>query len=76
MSFVMLNRFLDLSDAMDEPDSSAAVIENADFSDTDIPYDFTIPERPYCTDAQREEVGAEAGLCVRKGRSPSAKGCR
>ncbi|EFJ49307.1 intraflagellar protein IFT172 [Volvox carteri f. nagariensis] len=56
MAFVMLNRFLDLSDAMDEPDSSAAVIENADFADTDIPYDFTIPERPYCSEAQREEV--------------------
>lgn len=56
MAFVMLNRFLDLSDAMDEPDSSAAVIENADFADTDIPYDFNIPDRPYANEAQREEV--------------------
>ncbi len=59
MAFVMLNRFLDLSDAMDEPDSSAAVIENADFADTDIPYDFTIPDRPYANEAQREEVSRE-----------------
>lgn len=56
MAFVMLNRFLDLCDAMDEPDSSAAVIENADFADTDIPFDFLIPQRPYVSEAVREDV--------------------
>lgn len=44
MAFVMLNRFLDLCDAMDDPDSTAAAIENADFVDTDIPFDFHIPQ--------------------------------
>ena len=44
MAFVMLNRFLDLCDAMDDPESTAAAIENADFVDTDIPFDFHIPQ--------------------------------
>ncbi|MEW5300130.1 MAG: hypothetical protein WDW38_002966 [Sanguina aurantia] len=56
MSFVMLNRYLDLTDAMDEPDSSNASIENADFANTDIPYDFVIPQRSYVSDDEREEV--------------------
>eukprot|EP00798_Chlamydomonas_sp_ICE-L_P014195 gene14195-20165_t len=56
MAFVMLNRFLDLTDAMDDPDSSAAEIENSDFADTDIPFDFHIPQRAYTSEDQREEV--------------------
>lgn len=49
-------RYLDLTDAMDEPDSSNASIENADFANTDIPYDFVIPQRSYVSDDEREEV--------------------
>eukprot|EP00955_Chlamydomonas_euryale_P116459 366417-Chlamydomonas_euryale.AAC.27 len=56
MAFVMLNRFLDLCDAMDEPDTSAAMIENADYANTDIPFDFTIPQRPYVGEAEKEGV--------------------
>ncbi len=64
MAFVMLNRFLDLCDAMDDPDSSAAVIENADFADTDIPFDFHIPQRAYVHEDSREDVSAGEGLCA------------
>ncbi|KAF5830572.1 intraflagellar protein IFT172 [Dunaliella salina] len=56
MAFVMLNRYLDLCDAMDEPDSTIAALENADFAETDIPFDFNIPQRPYASEDQREEV--------------------
>ncbi|KAJ9515621.1 hypothetical protein QJQ45_021684, partial [Haematococcus lacustris] len=56
MAFVMLNRFLDLSDAMEDPDSSAAVIENSDFAETDIPFDFHIPQRAYVPEDKKEEV--------------------
>ena len=56
MAFVLLNRFLDLCDAMDDPDSSAAVLENADFADTDIPFDFHIPQRAYVHEDAREDV--------------------
>ena len=47
MAFVLLNRFLDLADAMDDPaggGSSAAMLENADFAATDIPFDFSLPQ--------------------------------
>ncbi len=41
---------------MEEPDSSAAMIENSDFAGTDIPSDFPIPQRHYAGDEVREEV--------------------
>lgn len=36
MAFVILNRYLDLVEAMEDGDSGA-MLENADFSDTDVP---------------------------------------
>ncbi|TPX43982.1 hypothetical protein SeMB42_g04483 [Synchytrium endobioticum] len=42
MAFVCWNRFLDILEAVESGDSS--VIENADFADTDIPFDFKIPQ--------------------------------
>ena len=57
MAFVFLNRYLDLTEAMEDADGSA--IENADFVQTDIPFDFHLPEKHYLSEARREEV---AGL--------------
>lgn len=54
MAFVFLNRYLDLTEAMDDPD--AGPLENADFVDTDIPFDFHIPDTHYITETMREEV--------------------
>ncbi len=54
-AFVFLNRFLDLAEAMAEPDSSG-VIENADFEHTDVPFDFPLPEHSSVPAAKREEV--------------------
>ncbi len=58
MAFVFLNRYLDLTEAMDDPD--AGPLENADFVDTDIPFDFTIPDSHFITEAMREEVGIKS----------------
>eukprot|EP00854_Cymbomonas_tetramitiformis_P006568 gene6568-7868_t len=55
MAFVFLNRYLDLSEAMEDPDSSN-IIENSDFVNTDIPYDFVLPEKHYVSEEKREEV--------------------
>ena len=55
MAFVFLNRYLDLSEAM-EDDADAGPLENADFVDTDIPFDFSIPDTHYITEDLREEV--------------------
>lgn len=54
MAFVFLNRYLDLTEAMDDPD--AGPLENADFVNTDIPFDFHIPETHYIPENMREEV--------------------
>ena len=60
MAFVFLNRYLDLTEAMDDPD--AGPLENADFVDTDIPFDFTIPDAHFITEAMREEV--DTASCI------------
>merc|ERR1719343_1190351 len=44
MAFFFLNRFLDISDAIEDPENAA--IDNTDFMHTDIPspYDLDLPE--------------------------------
>lgn len=54
MAFVFLNRYLDLSEAMEDPEGFA--IENSDFVDTDIPYEFDLPEKHFLDEDKREEV--------------------
>lgn len=54
MAFVFLNRYLDLAEAMDDPD--AGPLENADFVDTDIPFDFHIPSKHYASEGLRQQV--------------------
>jgi intraflagellar transport protein 172 len=56
MAFVLLNRFLDLADALEDPEADMSQLENADFADTDVPFDVALPEAPYATEAAREEV--------------------
>lgn len=64
MAFVMLNRYLDLADALEDPDADMAQLENADFANTDVPYDSHLPEQPYATEAAREEVGTPLWACT------------
>lgn len=56
MSFFFFNRFLDIADAIDDPDNAA--IDNTDFMDTDIPspYDLDLPETAHVTGTQVEEI--------------------
>lgn len=56
MSFFFLNRFLDIADAIEDPDNAA--IDNTDFMDTDIPspYDLDLPEAAYVGAQQIEEI--------------------
>eukprot|EP00928_Gymnodinium_smaydae_P061483 TRINITY_DN45540_c0_g1_i1.p1 TRINITY_DN45540_c0_g1~~TRINITY_DN45540_c0_g1_i1.p1 ORF type:complete len:1813 (+),score=398.59 TRINITY_DN45540_c0_g1_i1:155-5440(+) len=56
MSFFFLNRFLDIADAIEDPDN--AQIDNTDFMDTDIPspYDLDLPEQAYVSGNQVEEI--------------------
>jgi len=56
MSFFFLNRFLDISDAIEDPDNAA--IDNTDFLETDIPspYDLDLPEETCIDSKQVEEI--------------------
>ena len=47
MAFVFFNRFLDLSEAIEE--GSGEMIDNSDFAETDIPFEVPLPEQPYMT---------------------------
>merc|ERR1712176_742522 len=55
-SFFFLNRFLDIADAIEDPENAA--IDNTDFMDTDIPspYDLDLPEEPHITGTKVEEI--------------------
>lgn len=44
MAFVCWNRFLDLTEAIEEKDQSM-LTENLDFQDTDIPFEVSLPTR-------------------------------
>jgi len=56
MSFFFLNRFLDIADAIDDPDNAA--IDNTDFMETDIPspYDLDLPETAHVKNDRVEEI--------------------
>merc|ERR1712232_1310661 len=56
MAFFFLNRFLDIADAIDDPENAA--IDNTDFMDTDIPspYDLDLPEEGQVDASQVEEI--------------------
>jgi len=56
MSFFFLNRFLDIADAIEDPDNAA--IDNTDFMETDIPspYDLDLPEQAHISNDKVEEI--------------------
>eukprot|EP00927_Polykrikos_kofoidii_P024133 TRINITY_DN22013_c0_g1_i2.p1 TRINITY_DN22013_c0_g1~~TRINITY_DN22013_c0_g1_i2.p1 ORF type:complete len:1608 (-),score=419.80 TRINITY_DN22013_c0_g1_i2:44-4867(-) len=56
MSFFFLNRFLDIADAIEDPEN--AQIDNTDFMETDIPspYDLEMPEVVFIEGKQIEEI--------------------
>merc|ERR1711871_706419 len=56
MAFVFLNRYLDITEAMEENEASAATLDNSDFVDTSIPCDFPLPEKQFLSDREREKV--------------------
>uniref|UniRef100_A0A4W5KBN0 Intraflagellar transport protein 172 homolog n=1 Tax=Hucho hucho TaxID=62062 RepID=A0A4W5KBN0_9TELE len=54
MAFIFLNRFLDLSDGIEE--GNLDTLDHSDFQDTDIPFEVPFPAKLHVTDAQREEI--------------------
>merc|ERR1719160_1052914 len=56
MAFFFLNRYLDIADAIDDPENAA--IDGSDFMNTDIPspYDLDLPESHHSSEAQVEDI--------------------
>lgn len=55
MAFVCWNRFLDLTEAVEDGLKNASSVENSDFANTDVPYDFVLPAENF-PEAKREEA--------------------
>lgn len=58
MGFVFLNRYLDLADAIQDPEGGVAALgDAADFENTDIPvYDIPLPDSNFINEDQREKI--------------------
>lgn len=56
MSFVFLNRYLDITEAVEEHEASSTTLDNSDFANTQIPFDFPLPEKQFLADSEREKV--------------------
>ena len=54
MAFVFLNRYLDLSEAIEDRDLGG--LDNTDFVETDIPLEIPLPSDQFLDEAKREEV--------------------
>ncbi|KAM7445695.1 hypothetical protein ABFA07_005947 [Porites harrisoni] len=54
MAFVFLNRYLDLSEGIEE--GSLDMLDNSDFADTDIPFEVPVPDKQHLPEDKREEV--------------------
>merc|ERR1719313_1180564 len=56
MAFVFLNRYLDITEAMEENEASSTTLDNSDFAETGIPFDFPLPDKQFLADRDREKV--------------------
>ncbi|XP_067032279.1 intraflagellar transport protein 172 homolog isoform X2 [Acropora muricata] len=54
MAFVFLNRYLDLSEGIEE--GNLDMLDNSDFTDTDIPFEVPVPDKQHLPEEKREEV--------------------
>nr|XP_020664000.1 intraflagellar transport protein 172 homolog [Pogona vitticeps] len=54
MAFMFLNRFLDLTDAIEE--GSLDALDHSDFQNTDIPFEVPLPAKQHVSEEQREEI--------------------
>eukprot|EP01062_Namystynia_karyoxenos_P065890 TRINITY_DN59944_c0_g1_i1.p1 TRINITY_DN59944_c0_g1~~TRINITY_DN59944_c0_g1_i1.p1 ORF type:complete len:1796 (+),score=840.25 TRINITY_DN59944_c0_g1_i1:110-5389(+) len=57
-AFVMLNRFLDISELQEEDAPRADGLDHSDFENSDIPYDFPIPKES-CVDPELSEAARQ-----------------
>ena len=62
LAFVFLNRYLDITELMDEG-GDASELDNVDFEDTDIPNDFPLPTQHFVEEATRRRSATGCWRC-------------
>jgi len=57
MAFIFLNRYIDLYDAIEDPDNNG-ITDNSEFEETDIPspYDISLPEKNFLSPQDRDKI--------------------
>jgi len=57
MAYIFLNRYIDLYDAIEDPDNNG-ITDNAEFEETDIPspYDIALPEKNFLSAQDRDKI--------------------
>lgn len=66
MAFVLLNRFLDIADMIEENgnQADAALLDNSDFEETDVPFDKLCIPASHCVTNELREQAKEWVLTV------------
>jgi intraflagellar transport protein 172 len=56
LAFMFFNRYIDLYDAIDDPDNAGGINDNSDFERTDIPspYEIPLPEKNLISPDERD----------------------
>jgi intraflagellar transport protein 172 len=57
MAFIFFNRYIDLYDAIEDPDANT-IQENTDFENSDIPspYEISLPEKNLMPSHERDRI--------------------
>jgi len=55
-AFVFLNRFLDISEMIEDPDGDSTMLDNTDFEDSDIPTRFPLPKQSTVSESKLEDA--------------------
>lgn len=57
MAYIFLNRYIDLYDAIEDPDTNG-ITDNEQFEETDIPspYDIALPEKNFLSPQERDKI--------------------
>ena len=55
-AFVFLNRYLDITEAVEENEATSAALDNSDFANTPIPHEFPLPDKQFIDGSQIEHV--------------------
>ena len=55
-AFVLLNRYLDISELQDDDEPSIDQLDNADFVESDVPFDFEVPKEPWVAQEPAEQA--------------------